>query len=175
MKGLVYLIQSNNLNYVGSTDRTIKKRLYDHQCWDLYDMNRYDYSVKILEEVEFNEKIELRQREQYYIDTIDCCNQLRAVGIPKNEMDKQYYERNKKRLIKKALEYQKTDKAKLTRKKRYENTKDKITEYNRNPVNKARRNQRVKELRERKLTWGGDPRFDNNLLQIDINIFNKSN
>lgn len=170
MKGLVYLIESNGLKYVGSTDRTIKQRLAEHQCFNLYDMNKYDYSVSILEEVEFNEKIELRHREQYYIDTIDCCNQMRAVGLPKKEFDKQYYEKNKERLIERACQYQKTDKAKLTAKKRYENNKDKVKQYS--VDNKDRINQRRKELRNRKITWGGDPRFENNLLQIDDDIFN---
>ena len=169
MKGIVYLIESNGLKYVGSTDRTLKQRLSDHNCWNIYDMNQYDFSVKILEEIDFNEKIELREREQYYIDTIDCCNKLRAIGLSKKEYNKEYYERNKERLIKKSSEYQKLDKAKLTAKKRYENNKYKVKQYV--VDNKERINQRRKELRERKLTWGGDPRWNNNLLQIDIDIF----
>ena len=169
MKGLVYLIESNGLKYVGSTDRTIKQRLAEHKCFNLYDMNKYEYSVSILEEVEFNEKIELREREQYYIDKIDCCNQLRAIGLSKKEYDKNLYLKNRTERIEKACQYQKTDKAKLTAKKRYENNKDKVKQYA--VDNKERINQRRKELRNRKITWGGDPRFENNLLQIDCNIF----
>jgi len=169
MKGIIYLIESNGLKYVGSTDRTIKQRLAKHKCFNLYNMNKYDYSVSILEEVKFNEKIELRQREQYYIDTINCCNEKRAIGLPKKEYDKKLYLKNRTERIEKASQYQKTDKAKLQRKKRYENNKDKFKQYTKD--NKERINEKRKELRERKITWGGDPRNSNNLLMIDINIF----
>ncbi len=169
MKGIVYLIQSNGKNYIGSTDRTIKQRLSEHGCWKLYDMDPYNHSVKILEEVEFNNKHELRMREQYYIDTIDCCNEKRAIGLPKKEYDKILYQNNREERIKKASEYQKSDKAKLQRKKRYNNNKDKFKQYTKD--NKERINEKRKELRERKITWGGDPRSSNNLLMIDINIF----
>ena len=169
MKGVVYLIQSNGLKYVGSTDRTIKQRLAEHDCWNFYNMNKDDYSYKILEEVEFNEKIELRKREQYYIDTIDCCNQMRAVGLSKKQYDKEYYENNKERILEKSREYQKTDKAKLNAKKRYQNNKEKVKQYSKD--NRKRINEKRKELRDRKITWGGDPRNSNNLLQIDCDIF----
>tara|TARA_R110000787_G_scaffold189325_1_gene300973 strand:+ start:491 stop:1009 length:519 start_codon:yes stop_codon:yes gene_type:complete len=171
MKGIVYLITSNNLIYVGSTERTLHERLADHKCFDLYDMNQQDYSVKVLEEIDFIDKSELRIREQYHMEQYECCNQLRAVGLPKKEADSNYYIMNRDKLIKKACEYQKTDKAKLQQKERYESTKDKIDEYNQQPENIARRNNRVKELRDRKITWGGDPRCNNNLLQIDKTLF----
>ena len=155
MKGLIYLIESNGLKYVGSTKQTIHNRFRKHDCWSLYDMNKDDYSYKILEEVEYDNKYELRLREQHYINIVDCCNKNNAyLGNNKKESDKQYYEKNKERLIQKAREYQKSDKAKLTAKKRYENNKDII-------------NKRSKELRERKNSWGGDPRHNNNLLQIN--------
>jgi len=170
-KGIVYCIESNGLKYVGSTDRTIKQRLYNHRCWELYDMNKFDYSVKTLEEVEYNEKIELRQREQYYMNIIECCNQLRAVGVSRKVYDKITYERHKERILKRMSEYQKTDQAKIKAKIRYQKNKHKIFEYETNPINKARRNKNMRKLRERKITWGGDPRNNNNLLSIDIDIF----
>lgn len=170
MKGQVYLIESNGLKYVGSTKQTIYDRFRKHDCWSLYDMNKDDYSYKILEEVEYNEKYELRMREQYYIETIDCCNKQNAyLGKNKKDADKEYYERNKERLIEKACEYQKTDKAKLNAKKRYQNNKEKVKQYSKD--NRKRINEKRKELRDRKITWGGDPRNSNNLLQIDCDIF----
>ena len=172
MKGIVYLIQSNNLNYVGSTEQTLQERLRKHNCFNLYDMNKNDYAVKVLEEIDFTDKSELRKREQYHMEQYECCNQKRAfLGIDQKDSEKNYYQNNKERLIQKASEYQKTDKSKIKRKEYYQNNKDKLKQYNSQRENKERRNIRVKELRDRKLTWGGDPRHYNNLLQIDINLF----
>ena len=170
-RGIVYCIESNGLKYVGSTDRTIKQRLSNHKCWELYGMNKFEYSVKTLEEVEYNDKIELRKREQHYINIIDCCNQLRAVRVPRKIYDKITYERHKEKILKRVSEYQKTDQAKLKAKIRYQKNKHKVAEYKKNPINKARTNKTRRELRERKITWGGDPRTNNNLLKIDIDIF----
>jgi len=38
--------------------------------------------------------------------------------------------------------------------------------------NKLRKNERMKKYNKFRKTWGGDPRSSNNLLNIDINLFN---
>jgi hypothetical protein len=173
MKGIVYLVQSKNLNYIGSTTQKLNRRVRDgHTCFKIYNFDINNYSVKVLEEIDFKNKLELYKLEQKYIDKYDCVNIKNtpiSFSLSKKEADKQYYEKNKDERIKKASEYQKTDKAKLQRKKRYNNNKDKFKQYSKD--NKERINEKRKELRERKITWGGDPRSNNNLLQIDVNIF----
>ena len=122
MKGSIYLIQSNGFNYIGSTPRKVEYRITEHKnkgLFKLYDMNPNDYSLKILEVYEYNEKTELRKREQYYIDQYECVNKLRAHSS-KKELDRKLYLKNRDERIKKACEYQKSDKAKLQRKQRYE-------------------------------------------------------
>jgi Zn-finger nucleic acid-binding protein len=147
MKGYIYLIQSNELNYIGSTPRKVEYRITEHKrkgLFKLYDMNPNNYTLKILEEIDYNKKIELRTREQYYIDNYDCVNKIRAVGLSRKEYDKILYNKNKDKRIKQASEYQKTEKSKLKRQERY----------------------------KYQSSWGGDKQYNNNLLQININIFN---
>ena len=43
MKGIIYCITSNDKLYIGSTARTLKQRLYEHKCFDLYDMDSFKY------------------------------------------------------------------------------------------------------------------------------------
>ena len=154
MKGIIYSITSNDKLYIGSTERTLKERIREHKCFDLYGMDRYNCEIKVLEEIEYIDKKELRQREQYHIDNNNCVNKLRANGLTKKEYDKLYYEKNKERLIRKSSEYQKSDKAKKYSSEYHKkNYKYDTNEY------------------YYKISWGGDPRYNNNLLRIDINIF----
>jgi lipopolysaccharide export LptBFGC system permease protein LptF len=122
MKGSIYLIQSNGKNYVGSTPRKVEYRITEHKnkgVFKLYDMNPNEYSLKILEIYEYKQKIELRKREQYYMDQYECVNKIKAYS-DKKESDRKLYMKNREERIKKASEYQKSDKAKLQRKQRYE-------------------------------------------------------
>tara|TARA_R110000737_G_scaffold33955_6_gene52209 strand:+ start:679 stop:1089 length:411 start_codon:yes stop_codon:yes gene_type:complete len=122
MKGSIYLIKSNGFNYIGSTTRKIEYRITEHKnngLFKLYDMNPDDYSLKILEVYEYNKKEELRKREQYFLDCHKCVNKFKAWSN-KKEADKKRYLKNREENIKKASEYQKSDTAKLHRKKRYE-------------------------------------------------------
>ena len=122
MKGLVYLIHSNGFNYIGSTPRKIEYRITEHKnkgLFKLYDMNPNEYSVKILEVYEYQKKIELRKREQYYMEQYECVNKIKAYSDRK-ETDRKLYLKNRDERIKKASEYQKSDKAKLQQKKRYQ-------------------------------------------------------
>jgi hypothetical protein len=173
MKGIVYLISSNNKNYVGSTIQKLSQRLAAHRCFDLYDMDKLNYSVKVLEEIEYEDKKELRIREQYWIDKINCCNVLRADGLSKKEYDRQNYLQNRDERIKRGKVYQEQNVKKLKEynTERYKNNKDKWKEYYSKTENKIRANKNRKENRERKITWGGDPRSNNNLLMIDVTIF----
>lgn len=114
MKGIIYEIKCNETNeiYIGSTTRPIKERIRKHirndNCCSMQILERNNYSVNILEELEFIDTKELRIREQNYIDTIICINKIKAYRsdeeklkgyerdkYKKNEYNKQYYQKNK--------------------------------------------------------------------------------
>ena len=66
--------------YVGSTLRALKKRIKDHKeryksgkgkLYSLMKEKGFDsFSVEILEEVKYTDKVEVRQREKYYYDLL---------------------------------------------------------------------------------------------------------
>jgi len=78
----------------------------------------------------------------------------------KKKMDKLYSINNKEKIKQTQKEYYIANKEKIkqTSKLHYENNKDKNKE-------------REKEIRDYKKTWGGDYRCHNNLLRIDVTLF----
>jgi len=141
--GKIYKIvdNTNNKIYVGSTTKYyLSDRLSGHRC----DYRRYlkgkhsyvssfeiiknnDYDIVLLELVNCNSKEELKARERYYIETLDCINK----NIP-GRTNKEYINDNK----------------------------DVMCMYYKN------KNMWLN-------SWGGDLRSNNNnLLRIDINLFN---
>jgi len=82
-------------------------------------------------------------REQYWIDTTDnCINIRRALGLNRKEYEKEYRELNK------------------NHKKEYDK------QYNQ--LNKDKRKERYKY----KCSWGFNNKYNNNLLLIDVSLFN---
>jgi hypothetical protein len=78
-------------------------------------------------------------------------NQIKY-NFDEKEYQKEYREQNKEKI----KEYQENNKEKL---KQYrENNKEKIKQYQ-------------KELNSYKNSWGGYIRYNNNLLKIDVNLF----
>ena len=143
--GIVYKITSNNKIYIGSTEKTMKQRLnrFHHRAFTKYGFDKNNYTIEILEEIEFNDKLELFKLEGEHMKKYDCVNKSQPCGLGK---DKKKYD-----------------------KIRYENNKDKWYQYsldNRERINRVRN-----DLRKRKLSWGGDPRHNNNLLKIDTSLF----
>jgi hypothetical protein len=161
MKGRIYKISCKtdpNLVYVGSTTQSLGQRLKVHKCHcrkmnhnaKLYQqINNNDWSnwkIELIEEVEFEDKNDLRKREGEYIRSIGTLNTLIAGRDMKEwcednkesiqEYQKQWYEDNKESI----LEYQK---------QYYENNKEKRKEHfkeynqkNKEVMNKYRRNVR---------------------------------
>mgnify|MGYP003128030937 CR=1 FL=1 len=151
MKGVVYRIYDNtNGNvYYGSTTETVSRRMASHRSsykkylngtqhyiksFDI--LKNGDYSYNIVEEVEYENKYELHNRERFYIENNECVNKL----VP-NRNKKQYYEDNKDKILEKKKNYHKNnkdkfkqyrednkDKIKQKDKKYYQNNKDKINE-----------------------------------------------
>lgn len=149
MKGIIYKITSNDKIYIGSTQRNMKQRLnsFHHRAFTKYDFDKYNYTIEILEEIEYNDKLELFKLEGEYIIKYDCVNKCFPCGLGKDKKkyDKIRYERNKDKITKQALEWR---------------TK-----------NKERKNKRQLELHKFKISWGGDERYNNNLLKINPNLF----
>ena len=150
MDGIVYMIESNNLIYIGSTKRKIEYRIYEHKrkgLFKLYDMDPNNYSIKILEECIFDNKIELRKKEQEYINKYNCVNQMNSYNnISKKDRDKEYYKKNRERLINQNKEYVKRN-------------RDKVNQY-------------YKDRYKYICSWGGDKQWHNNLLKINLDVFN---
>jgi predicted GIY-YIG superfamily endonuclease len=92
MKGYIYILRSNLTPkvYYGCTTQNLHKRLSHH----LDDYNRYckgtthyktsyelidypDARIELVEEVEYEHKHELYEREKYYIMNNECVNRIK--------------------------------------------------------------------------------------------------
>ena len=84
----IYKLYSNNLSdtcYIGSTVLTLKRRLSIHVC---DAKNKHHASRKIIEAGNYHmdeleaypctSLMELRKREQYWMEKLVCCNKYRA-------------------------------------------------------------------------------------------------
>jgi len=124
--GKIYKMYNQYGVYYGSTTQTLKTRLSKHKseaktrnCSShiLFE-NGCIPKIKLLEEVEFNDIKQLREREAYYIKNLECIN----IEIPfiseeekenkkkdnkdkKKEYDKEYYLKNKQKISQYHKEY----------------------------------------------------------------------
>lgn len=151
--GLIYKILCNQTGemYIGST-MDLKNRMKCHRaegnvCRSKQIIDRHDYQVIILEQNNLS-GIELLQTEQYYMDLHpDRINQKRAFTTYADMLliAAEYYKNNRDTILeKKKLYYQRTRQYKI---------KKEIDRY------------------RYKASWGGDGRSNNNLLNIDIDLF----
>ena len=158
-KGYIYKIYDNtNGNmYYGSTTQTLSMRMCGHRakykrfmekgcgsnCRSFEILKNGDYSYSLVEEVEFENKLILRQRERYYIENNDCLNKC----IPTRNKQ-EYYQDNKD----KNKEYREANKDKIKeyRKQYLEANKEKIKEYKKQyrEGNKDKIKEKIKEYRE---------------------------
>ena len=138
----IYCIEDiNGLKYVGSTIKTLQKRLSNHKSHRKTQKNKCsscqldldNCEIKLLEICDISHRFE---REKYWINHIDCVN-IKKMNFDKIEYDKQYGVKHRER------------------KKEY---RDKHKE-------------RKKEYDQYRSSWGGDMRTNNNLLKIDVNLF----
>tara|TARA_S200002703_G_scaffold158637_1_gene169551 strand:+ start:1490 stop:2062 length:573 start_codon:yes stop_codon:yes gene_type:complete len=144
MKGLIYKIvdNTNNNTYYGSTIQKINHRMNDHrECLRKYKsgkkttglteavkiMINEDYYHEIVEEIDYNEKVELLKRERWWIENNECINKVIPTRTNK-EFQHYYYEKNKERISEQGKKnYQKNkDKKKQNSKEYYEKNKDEI-------------------------------------------------
>jgi hypothetical protein len=97
-------------------------------------------------------------REQYWIDNTESVNKYNTIFDKKERTRylKQYRENNVDKLKQYKKEYDKQNRDK--HKQYYEKVKDKQKKYERDKYHFIN-------------SWGGDPRTNNNLLKIDLDIF----
>jgi len=102
----IYLIEDiNDLKYVGSTTKKLNDRLTGHR-YDKKTRNTYCSSSKlnlyncIIIELERCNKEDKKERERYWINKMDCVNELKL------NFDQKEYDKNNKD---KKKEYQKLD------------------------------------------------------------------
>ena len=109
-RGKIYRIVCNNtgLQYIGSTSaKRLSQRLAEHvsRCKRekgtsvsiIIDCGNYE--IILIEDYPCQNKDQLRQRERYYQEQLDCVNKLRAITSTeeKKEYNKQYKKENRER------------------------------------------------------------------------------
>ena len=124
MIGYIYKLTSGIQYYYGSTTTTMEKRLrgnYNNSAKSIIESGNYTY--EIVEEIEFDEKIQLHQRERFWIENNECINK----NIP-SRTKKEYKIDNAEYLLEKRSEWliQNSDVDKATKKIYYEKNKDVI-------------------------------------------------
>ncbi len=102
MKGNIYKLTCDKTDkiYIGSTISTLKRRLVKHKSEKtsvskiLFELG--EVNIVLLEEYECDTKLELRKREQYYMDLYQDIkiNILRAY-TDKKQYDNEYNKRNR--------------------------------------------------------------------------------
>ena len=150
----IYCIEDcNSLKYVGSTKHKLYIRLSGHKGDK--KRNRPCSSSKLdldnckIYSLETCNESNRKERERYWINHIECVNQIKYNGRnteKEKEYGKKYYHLNKEKSNERSKEYRK-------------NNKGYFNEYQ-------------TEHRHYQSSWGGDIRYNNNLLKIDISLFN---
>lgn len=109
--GKIYMITScNGLPYIGSTIKKLITRFNHHKkknCTSKIHIGATDCEIKLIENYPCNNKNELLEREKYWINKIECCNNNNPI-INHNEFleyQKEYYENNKNNILQKRKEY----------------------------------------------------------------------
>jgi hypothetical protein len=176
--GIIYVIECKETGekYVGSTKSRLDTRMTGHRynckayddgkrmanCSSFNIIRRNNYEVKVLEELETNDKKELTKVETKYINELDSVNTMKkAYASPeekkqtekerhqteeykqkKAQWDKKYREKNKEELCEKKKEWRDNNKEKLAeqRKEYRENNKEKIAERKKEWYEKSKEN-----------------------------------
>ena len=121
--GKIYKLVSNHTDkiYIGSTVQTLSKRIGGHRSnYKAYLNGRGnnvtsfqlvcfpDCKIYLIELCNCNSKIELEQRERYYIESIECCNK----NIP-SRTRKEWYQANYDKITENKKIYREVNKDKI--------------------------------------------------------------
>ena len=171
--GYIYRIKHKvlNLYYYGSTIQTLKERWGKHmdsykhkgdisiyKYFDLFNVE--DFYIHFVDLVKFENKDDLLEREQWFIDNFGCVNDRNAWGCNlkrkkenKKKYMKQYRNENKDRIREKDKEHYEKNKDKIReRQKKYrDENKDRLNENSRKyrVENKDRLDEYIKEYYEK--------------------------
>ena len=124
---VIYCIEDiNDLKYVGSTKMTLKQRMSSHKCGL---RNGQCYSSKlnlynsIIYELETCSEEDRKEKEQYWLNEIDCVNKYKLNGLDKKrfseymkEYGKEYRQRPEVKERHKLRERKRREKARLKHK-----------------------------------------------------------
>jgi len=157
--GKIYRLTCNGLVYYGSTNQTLTERLYTHKsprarCSSRLLFGLGEVEIELVENYPCNNKRELEEREQYFIDNFECINKQNAFTTLEErkeymktflkdyyienqdkliERSKLFYDTNKEDILKKQSEWYQLNKERISkqRKERYDANKEKINEKRR--------------------------------------------
>lgn len=137
------IVDNTNGNiYIGKTTQTLKARLYGHKHKNTCSSHNIIKNGDY--RIELIEETDDDTRERYWIQNTDCIN-IRKLDYDKIKQNKKYYENNKEKISQKHKKY---------------------IEYNFESIQKYKKNRDIYIN-----SMGGDPRYNNNLLKIDPNLF----
>jgi predicted GIY-YIG superfamily endonuclease len=154
--GRVYLIKGSEHweVYIGSTTQSLQVRFKQHtkhqenkNCDSKYIINDNEVNIYLLEEGEFEDTKALRWCERKWFDRYDTINKVRPIQTAEENLETARLNRIKHRDERKAYAIQ--------------HYKD-----NREEIKTKKRNHHRYQT-----TWGGTMRSNNNLLEIDLDIF----
>ena len=133
--GFIYKIENDvdDEIYVGSTIKTLNDRFCCHKSFakdtvkatgKLYDKMRTlgveHFKIVYIETVTYNEKYELYERENFYIEALKAV--LNCVPAPQKDRakswSKQYYQENKERIIERVHRYAENNKEQISERSR---------------------------------------------------------
>ena len=136
--GYIYSLTCSNPNliYYGSTTKSLNERLSCHKsklnsCESKILFNWGNIKINMLEEIEYENKQELLDRESYYIRNLKCVNKV----IP-NRTIKEWRTDNKDKIKEKKKKYrlENKDKIKQQNKQYYSDNKEKIIEIRKKKI-----------------------------------------
>ena len=160
--GKIYKLYNEHGTYFGSTTKTLNRRLANHKyeaksknvSSHILFKNGCDVTIELLEEVEFDDIKELREREAYYIKNLECINKEIPGRTQKeynldnknkiSKQQKQYLEKNKDKILQYQKKYNEANKEKIAQYN--EANKEKIAQYNKERY--QRKKQQAKEVYE---------------------------
>lgn len=141
------IIDCNDLRYIGSTSQYLSTRLCKHRGdkkkGHTISSSLLDLDNCVIKTLEECDENHRKEKESYWINKLECVNTNKLTFNKKSYMNN-VYNRSKR--------------GHQAQKDYYHRNKDKKNTYN-------------SQLRKYKKTWGGDTRYDNNLLLIDVNLF----
>jgi hypothetical protein len=107
MEVKIYLIEDiNDLKYVGSTKQKLNIRLSHHKSHNDCSSSKLNLHNCIITELECCDDTNKKEREQYWIDRIDCVNKKNTY-FDRKEYNKEYYQNNKEKIKEQKKKYMK--------------------------------------------------------------------